>query len=137
MIRIANMNFLAYFPSKFGIFVILVYCFEMRFLILMLVLAISAQPLQAGSCDMDVGQEASHHSEQSEDTGHDCCDPDDSESPQGCDGNMNCGFCSANVPALSRTLKVTAVWANSHSPGITSGVVLPSHSSPPFRPPIS
>ena len=52
MIRIANMNFLAYFPSKFGIFVILVYCFEMKFLILMLVLAISAQPLQTLAAEM-------------------------------------------------------------------------------------
>jgi hypothetical protein len=137
MIRIAKLNFLAYFPSKFGIFVVLVYCFEMKFLILMLVLTISAQPLQAGSCDMDMGQEASHHSEQSENTGHDCCDSDDSESPKGCDLNTHCGFCSANLSALPNTFKANSGWVNHYSPGLSSGLVLPSHSSPPFRPPIS
>jgi hypothetical protein len=110
---------------------------EMKFLILMLVLMISTQPLQAGFCDMDMSQETSHLTQQSDDTGHDCCDPGDSETPQGCGGNMHCGSCSANVPALPDSLKVKPDWVNYYSPGLSSGVVLPSHSSPPFRPPIS
>ena len=103
----------------------------------MLVLMISTQPLQAGFCDMDMGQETSHHTQQSDDTGHGCCDPGDSETQQGCDGNMHCGFCSANVPALPGALKVTTTWVTFYSPDLSSGIVLPSHSSPPFRPPIS
>ena len=131
------MNFLKYFSSKFGNYVILVYCFDMKFLILMLVLTISAQPLQAGFCEMDMNQEASHHPKQAEDANHDCCDSDDSEPQPACDGNMYCGFCSANVSVLPKTPGISSVWAGHHSPLITSGVVLPSHSSPPFRPPIS
>jgi hypothetical protein len=109
----------------------------MKFLTLMLVMMISTQPLQAGFCDMDMSQDNSHHPEQSEDTSHDCCDTDDSETPQGCDGNMHCGFCSANTSALPDTLKVKPTWVNYYSPNLLSGIVLPSHSSPPFRPPIS
>ena len=109
----------------------------MKFLTLLLVLVISAQPLQAGFCDMDLGQNTSHHPEQADDTDHGCCDTDDSESLQDCDGKMHCGFCSANASALPDTLKVKATWVNYYSPGLSSGVVLPSHSSPPFRPPIS
>jgi hypothetical protein len=136
-ICVAKVNFLKYFSSKFGNYVILVYCFDMNYLILMLVLTISAQPLQAGFCDMDMSQEVSHHSEQAADTGHDCCNSEDSESQPGCDGNMYCGSCSANVSALPRSPGNSTVWTQHHSPGNTSGVVLPSHSSPPFRPPIS
>jgi hypothetical protein len=113
------------------------YDLDMKFLILMLVLTISVQPLQAGFCDLDMSQETSHHPEQSSDTDHDCCDPGDSESPQGCDGNMHCGFCSSNMPALPDILKATTAWVTNFSPDLSSGVVLPSHSSPPFRPPIS
>ena len=48
----------------------------MKFLILILVLAISAQPLQAGVCDMDMeqSQETTHPMDMSGSDGHDCCD---------------------------------------------------------------
>lgn len=109
----------------------------MKFLIFILILAISAQPLQAGFCDMDSSQESSHHMEQSEDAGHDCCDSEDPESQQDCDGEMHCGFCSANVSAVPDVPKIDQSWTNGYSLNLSSGIVLPSHSSPPFRPPIS
>jgi len=111
----------------------------MRILILLLVLAISTQPLQAGFCDMDSekGQESSHHMQDSENAGHDCCDTDDSESQDGCDGEMKCGFCFANLPAIPNALKFSSSWLSHFSLDLSSGVILPSHSSPPFRPPIS
>jgi hypothetical protein len=110
----------------------------MKLLILFLIVAISAQPLQAGFCDMEMeeGQESSHHMEPSEQTGHDCCGSDASGAQEGCDGEMNCGFCFASVSALPGMIRINATWTINFSPDISSGVVLPSHSSPPFRPPI-
>jgi hypothetical protein len=111
----------------------------MRILILLLVLAISTQPLQAGICDMDMekGQESSHHTQESENNEHDCCDSDDSDSKDGCDGEMKCGFCFANVSALPDFIKANSTWVSHFSLDLSSGVILPIHSSPPFRPPIS
>jgi hypothetical protein len=111
----------------------------MKFLILILVLVISAQPLQAGFCDMDMekSQETSHHMEHSDHDGHDCCDSDDTDSQKGCDSGMNCGFCSAGVSALPGMLKIDAILVHQYSQNLSSSVVLPSHSSPPFRSPIS
>ena len=114
----------------------------MRFLILILVMAISAQPLQAGFCDMDMekNQETPHHMGQmdpSDSGGHDCCDTNDSDSQDGCDSLMDCGFCIATVPAIPSMMKFGASWVHKYSAHFPSGFVLPSHSSPPFRPPIS
>jgi len=109
----------------------------MRLLTLLLILAISAQPLQAGFCDMDSSQEAAHHMEQSEGADHDCCDSDEPESQQTCDGQLHCGYCSVSVSALPKIPKINADWVNLYTPSLSSGLILPSHSSPPFRPPIS
>jgi len=111
----------------------------MKFLILMLVLAISSQPLQAGFCDMDMetGQETSHHMEDSDHDSHDCCDPENTDGQEGCDSEMQCGPCFASVSALPGMIKVNPIWGNHQSWNLSSGIVLPSHSSPPFRPPIS
>jgi hypothetical protein len=113
----------------------------MKFLILILVLAISAQPLQAGFCDMDMdmekSQETSHHMDNSDDDGHDCCDKNDTDSQEGCGSEMNCGPCFVSVSTLPSLMKVIPVWGHLHYQDLSSDVVLPSHSSPPFRPPIS
>ena len=109
----------------------------MKALILILALAISAQPLLAGACAMETNQEAPNQLEQADDGGHDCCDSDQVEQQQGCDGEMQCCSCGATVSALPDVFKVNARWENQHSLNISSGILLPSHSSPPFRPPIS
>jgi hypothetical protein len=111
----------------------------MKFLILMLVLMISTQPLQAGFCDMDMekSQNTPHQMEHSDHDGHDCCDSDDTDSQKGCDSEMNCGFCSTSVSALPGMIKINATLVHQYSQNFSSGVALPSHSSPPFRPPIS
>jgi len=111
----------------------------MRILILLLVLAISTQPLLAGVCDMDMdkSQESSHHMQDSENDGHDCCDSDESDTEDGCDGEMKCGACFANLSALPDIIKLSSSWDSHFSLDLSSGVILPSHSSPPFRPPIS
>jgi hypothetical protein len=111
----------------------------MKLLILFLVLAISAQPLQAGFCEMDMGknQQTSHHMDKSNDAGHDCCDSEDPDSQEGCDNGMNCGMCFVNASALPSVMRFTPTWEHGYSTDFLSTLVLPSHSSPPFRPPIS
>jgi hypothetical protein len=116
----------------------------MKLWILILVLAISAQPLQAGFCDMDMekNQETSHemdHSgmDHSDQESHKCCDSDDSDSPTGCDSSMNCGPCFVSASMISNLTKFSSTIAHQHTPDISSGVALPSHTTPLFRPPIS
>jgi len=111
----------------------------MRLLILILVLAISAQPMQAGACDMsmDDNQEATHHMDMSGSSGHDCCDTEDSNSDKGCDAGMNCGMCFVSVSAMFSIPRVVPVWSHPVYLESSSGVILPSHASPPFRPPIA
>ena len=111
----------------------------MKLLILFLVLAISAQPLQAGFCDMDMGknQETPHHMDISDSEGHDCCDTDEADSQEGCDSGMNCGMCFVSVSALPSIFKINASWGQPIYHQISSSATLPSHSSPLFRPPIS
>jgi len=111
----------------------------MKVLIMFLMVAISTQPLQAGFCDMDLekSQESAHHMTVSDDGGHDCCDPGDNGSQDGCNSGMKCGPCYLSVPVLPVMLKVVTIWPHTYLAGYSAGIVLPSHSSPPFRPPIS
>ena len=116
----------------------------MKFLILLLILSISAQPLRAGFCDMEMdaenNQEMSHHMDPSDNDnqgGHDCCGSDDGDSQEGCDSEMNCGFCFVSVSAVPGMARVSPQWAQEYSLVFSSGFILPSHSPPPFRPPIS
>lgn len=109
----------------------------MKVLILFLVLAISVQPLQAGLCDMEASQDASQTMEHSDDMNHGCCDSDDSGSQPECGSMMHCGFCSATFSTLPKTHDFNPSWVTRYSPGLSSNAVLPSHSSPPLRPPIA
>lgn len=111
----------------------------MKFLILILVLAISAQPLQAGVCDMDMeeSQETAHPMDMSGSSGHDCCDTEETESDEGCGDGMNCCMCFVSVSALSSIPRVIPLWSQPAYREASTGVILPSHSSPPFRPPIA
>ena len=56
---------------------------------------------------------------------------------QGCENMMHCGFSSVAFSTLPALYKFNASWKNHYDPGLSSGVVLPSHSAPPFRPPIA
>lgn len=116
----------------------------MKFWSLILVLAIIAQPVQAGFCDMDMemNQETPHHMvlsdpDESDRAGHDCCGSDEPESSDGCGSDMDCGSCFAGVSAIPNLARIPVAFGHQHTPGLISGVVLPSHTSPLFRPPIS
>jgi hypothetical protein len=113
----------------------------MRLLALILALAISAQPLQAGFCDMDMGkgQETGHYMDDAADTGHDCCDTDDADlqQEQGCDGMAHCAPCFLSTPVLPVMTRLQLAWTPQHAESAWLDPVLANHSSPPFRPPIS
>ena len=113
----------------------------MRVLTLILILAISAQPLQAGFCamGMDQGQAAAMDQSMDMDHGdaHDCCDTGSPEPGETCDGGSHCGHCTVASPALPSVLRVPVAWQSAGEFEFFAGILLPSHSSPPFRPPIS
>ena len=110
----------------------------MKILVLILVLAISAQPLQAGACDMDMekSQESTERMDMAGSDGHDCCDTEDSDSDEGCGAGMHCGMCFVSVSAISSIPRVVPIWSHPVYLESSSGLILPSHSAPPFRPPI-
>lgn len=115
----------------------------MRLLILILILAVSAQPLQAGSCAMGMGQGQAVDMDMAMDTdmdhgdGHDCCDPDTTDVEQSCQGGSHCGHCTVASPMLPSVFRVPVAWHPAGEYEVSTGILLPSHSSPPFRPPIS
>lgn len=115
---------------------------QMKLLTLMvLILAISTQPLLAGSCAMVMGQGGSAGVEMPMDMdhgdGHDCCDTGATETEEPCEGGAHCGHCTVVSPALSSVLKLSVAWHAASEFAFDGGILLPSHSSPPFRPPIS
>lgn len=111
----------------------------MRILVLVLVLAISAQPLQAGACDMGVGQsqEIGQDVDMSGSNDHDCCDSEETDSDEGCSAGMHCGMCFVSVSAIHSIPRVVPFWSHPVYRESSTGAILPSHSSPPFRPPIA
>jgi hypothetical protein len=111
----------------------------MKLLALILVLAISAQPLQVGACDMDMenSQDSTRQMDSSGPDGHDCCDTEDSDSDEGCGAGMHCGMCFVSVSAIFSIPRVVPVWSHPVYLESSSGLILPSHSAPPFRPPIA
>ena len=113
----------------------------MRILSLILILAISAQPLQAGFCAIDIGQGSSadmaSQMDMSDSDDHSCCDPEESESDTGCEAGMHCGMCTAAVPLVPEIPRIASILNSSHVSMLEGGHLLPSHSSPPYRPPIS
>lgn len=113
----------------------------MKALTLILILAICAQPLQAGFCAMDMDQGQSqgmaHDMDTENSDGHGCCDPEESDSGDACESGMHCGFCTAGVSLLPEALRVSPVWHHGYAFELSDGRVLPSHASPPYRPPIS
>lgn len=111
----------------------------MKVLVLLLILAISTQPMAAGFCHMgpEKGQESAHHMDMSQMKGHDCCDPGDKTAPEGCDPGMKCGPCFLSVPVLPELAAIDTTWNHPVLPAYLPGAIVPGPSSPPFRPPIS
>ena len=113
----------------------------MRILTLVLIMAICAQPLQAGFCamGMEQGQTVAMDMPMDKDHGggHDCCDTEAPGAEDTCEGGSPCGHCTVASPALPSVLRVPVAWQPAGAFDFSAGVLPPSHSSPPFRPPIS
>lgn len=113
----------------------------MKILILMLALLIAAPPVQAGLCDMDHDQEASQNKEMShhgqDNNGHDCCESDDKESAHFCDNAIDCNNCSSALFAVTAINAKAFPWSRVSHCSLADSRLASSHSSPPFRPPIS
>lgn len=112
----------------------------MKLLAAMLVLMIAAQPVQAGFCDMDLsGDSSSHagmqHGMDTDSSAHDCCQSPDRDRDMGC-SDMPCGTCVAGVLAIPPASSLPALTPVGALINLYEGVITPSHSSPPFRPPI-
>lgn len=107
-----------------------------KVLTLIIVLMLSAPPLQAGMCMMDMGKTDHQHMSQADD-GCTCCNPDPSGHDSNCGGADHCGACSVGVSVPPSFLPIQTAWNPIIIPALASSAVLPSHSSPPFRPPIS
>ena len=109
----------------------------MKILLLFLIITIGAQPLQAGFCDMETDQDTAHHMNHHEGGEKPCCESDPTETQIDCSSEMQCGFCNASVSTVLAISNFNVSWLHDHSGSLSSGVIALSHSSPPFRPPIS
>jgi hypothetical protein len=108
----------------------------MKLLILILALSIAVPPVQAGACDFVQDQVAS----QPADSGHDCCPDDDSQAPEeqpSCDSQSHCGACTAGVVSMVPGNPLMVSWQQHYICSLASADLAVSHSSPPYRPPIS
>ena len=113
----------------------------MKLLAALLVFMIAAQPVQAGFCAMDLSGGSAdtapmqHHPEGDADD-HGCCEPPATEDDTCCGDRLDCGFCTAGVSAVVGS-ETTSLAPASHSLlTLSGGTVAPSHSAPPYRPPI-
>jgi len=115
----------------------------MKFLAAMVALFIAAQPLQAAFCPME-GQASgvpaaqhgmSHHSDKAVGS-HDCCKQKAPERDHDCSNGNHCGACAPGSAAeLPRMATVQPPESSYRFAAVESGLT-PSHSTPPFRPPI-
>ena len=113
----------------------------MRRLTLILILAVCAQPLQAGFCAVEADQYQVYDMEMplgmDHPDGHDCCQGDDSGTDDVCESGPHCGSCSMGPPAIPTLSKFFLTWQSASSFGGVDSLLPHSHSSPPFRPPIA
>jgi hypothetical protein len=116
----------------------------MKLLAALLVFMIAAQPVQAGFCDLDLSGDADphaamQHGSESNGSGHECCQNagsgPDGDSGSNC-SDLPCGFCIAGVQAIPPAASVAAMLPTQRETVLSDGQIAPSHTSPPFRPPI-
>lgn len=114
----------------------------MKLLAAILVVLIAAQPVQAGFCALDASGDddphaAMQHGHATDDGGHSCCQTSGADENQDCGATMPCGSCAAGLLAPLFVPPTTTLWLSADYAVSSEGLVLPSHATPPFRPPIS
>ncbi len=90
---------------------------------------------------MDHDQEAAQHAgmqhDIQNDSEHDCCDKGDSDRERDCNNSIDCNHCTAGAVAIIAMSGKFLHWNRTYQSGLAEDGLAPSHSSPPFRPPIS
>jgi len=126
----------------------------MKYLTLFLIVTIAALPLQADFCVVATNPDASEQSsiigQDSLESatqehgrlgaahgGHDCCNPGQEDPSDSCEFGLQCGFCTAGVLSINDINPPGSYFPMSRTENFNSGVMAPSHSSPPYRPPIA
>lgn len=112
----------------------------MRLFVLILALSIALPPIQAGACEMETNPVSAEHAGMmhlnQNNAPHDCCDTDQSQSEKPCNEWAQCGQCSSSVPAITVALDKLSAWNETPASELARCFFPPSHSHPPFRPPI-
>jgi hypothetical protein len=116
----------------------------MKFVILLLILMLTVPPVQASGCAHDHGSAGEapmeHPMDHSQAGQHDCCETDESEGSSECPEMDDCSSClsaTGSAPAIpvtgARVVPACMAQVDLNGPGLLS----PSHSMLPFRPPIA
>lgn len=114
----------------------MMYYWDVKQLILALLIVIAAQPLQASLCTMDTGQ-SMHHAMDAGGSDADCCDHEQPDSSNSCDPLMHCGAAPAGVAVLDATFDSPTAPVSGLLPSFINGPLSPSFDPPLYRPPIS
>lgn len=112
------------------------YYWDVKQVILAMLIVIAALPLQASACEMDMGQ----ITQQAMDIGSshaDCCDHEPPGSSDSCDPLLHCGAAPAGVAVLDAGLDSRTVPVTGHLPSFKNQPLSPSFDSTLYRPPIS
>jgi hypothetical protein len=116
----------------------------MKFVASLLVLFLVAQPLQAGFCAMEMaGQPAAQssmkhmHGGMERSQSHDCCKQQAPKQKHDCSSSNHCGACAAGHSAVPVRAAALQIPESIYRFSVVEPGLPPSHSSPPFRPPIS
>ncbi len=112
------------------------YHWDMKQVILAILIVIAAQPLQASFCAMDMDQEV-HHSMDSGGSDPGCCDHEQPDSSDSCDPQMHCGAAPASVAVLDAGLVSHAIPVTGLLASFNDRPLSPSFDFPLYRPPIS
>ena len=121
------------------------YYWDVKQLILAILIVIAAQPLQASVCSMDMAMgdmnmgmdHAMQHAPDAPSPDADCCDHDDTNTPHPCDSAAQCGAAPAGAAVLDAGFDAGTVLIAGRLPSFKNGPLTPSFDSPPYRPPIS
>lgn len=119
------------------------YTAVMKWLSIILALAIAVSPLASHACATD-GFEVSHseagmghdgHGADAPTAGHDCCAGDAPVQSSDCGSAGHCPDCLAGSPGLATTDSPITNALPVYRMALDGSTLAPSHASPPFRPP--
>lgn len=109
----------------------------MKYLLLIMALLLALPPVQAGGCGVGGLQDPV---QQSAGANHDCCPSnavEDDAQERACEDGSHCAGCIITVAVVPLTLASVAHLRPLTDFTVPLPVLEPSHTLPPFRPPIS